>query len=94
MEVLVLKIGEKVLELMETNKVNYLNIDFDLNGTDFIRVQDYEPFTEIIYSCDIKDLKNVPLYIMDMDYEDFQVWKHGLVGGTFCIEFILNKEVE
>lgn len=94
MEVLVLKIGEKVLELMETNKVNYLNIDFDLNGTDFIRVQDYEPFNEIIYSCDIKDLKNVPLYIMDMDYEDFQVWKHGLVGGTFCIEFILNKEVE
>ena len=86
-----MKIGEKILELKENKKIKYLGIDFDLFDGDFIRVQDREPFNEIIYSCDIKDLDKVPVYIMDMDYEDFQVWKHGLVNGTFCIEFILKK---
>lgn len=87
-----MKIGEKILELMENKKINYLGVDFELFGGDFIRVQDYEPFENIIYSCDINNLGDTPVYIMDMDYEDFQVWKHGLVNGTFCIEFILHKK--
>ena len=57
-----------------------------------MRIKDESSEKLYTYFCSVKDFKSIPDEILDLEYDDFKIWKLGIINGDFCLEFIINKK--
>jgi hypothetical protein len=63
----------------------------ELLADDWIRVYTGENCTikDLLFSCDYKDVDNIPNNILDIEYDDQANW---LIGGNLAVDFIIYNK--